>query len=91
MFFIDDVIRIILMESANENYINVNYMNMEILGSGIINRYIATQNLLSSTVAEFWEMILEAGSTLVIILMILVECGRAKVTNAGQCITKSSS
>lgn len=77
-FFIDDVTRVILMGSANGDYINANYVNMEIPGSGIINRYIATQGPLSSTVADFWQMVLEAGSTLVVMLTTLVERGRAK-------------
>ncbi|XP_031778840.1 tyrosine-protein phosphatase non-receptor type 4 isoform X2 [Nasonia vitripennis] len=72
-----DVTRVILMGS-NGDYINANYVNMEIPGSGIINRYIATQGPLSSTVADFWQMVLEAGSTLVVMLTTLVERGRAK-------------
>lgn len=76
--FLDDVTRVILMGSANGDYINANYVNMEIPGSGIINRYIATQGPLSSTVADFWQMVLEAGSTLVVMLTTLVERGRAK-------------
>ncbi|XP_076243918.1 protein tyrosine phosphatase Meg isoform X2 [Calliopsis andreniformis] len=73
-----DVTRVILMGSTNGDYINANYVNMEIPGSGIINRYIATQGPLSSTVADFWQMVLEAGSTLVVMLTTLVERGRAK-------------
>ncbi|XP_015524862.1 tyrosine-protein phosphatase non-receptor type 4 isoform X3 [Neodiprion pinetum] len=73
-----DVTRVILMGSINGDYINANYVNMEIPGSGIINRYIATQGPLSSTVADFWQMVLEAGSTLVVMLTTLVERGRAK-------------
>lgn len=76
--FIDDVTRVILLGSASGDYINANYVNMEIPGSGIINRYIATQGPLSSTVADFWQMVLEAGSTLVVMLTTLVERGRAK-------------
>ncbi|XP_078044167.1 protein tyrosine phosphatase Meg isoform X3 [Augochlora pura] len=73
-----DVTRVILMGSSNGDYINANYVNMEIPGSGIINRYIATQGPLSTTVADFWQMVLEAGSTLVVMLTTLVERGRAK-------------
>jgi protein tyrosine phosphatase len=39
----DDVTRVILMGGTSGDYINANYVNMEIPGSGIINRYIATQ------------------------------------------------
>ncbi|XP_044583750.1 tyrosine-protein phosphatase non-receptor type 4 isoform X3 [Cotesia glomerata] len=73
-----DVTRVILMGCVNGDYINANYVNMEIPGSGIINRYIATQGPLSSTVADFWQMVLEAGSTLVVMLTTLVERGRTK-------------
>ncbi|XP_058809813.1 tyrosine-protein phosphatase non-receptor type 4 isoform X2 [Phymastichus coffea] len=73
-----DVTRVILMGCTNGDYINANYVNMEIPGSGIINRYIATQGPLSSTVADFWEMVLEAGSTLVVMLTTLIERGRTK-------------
>jgi tyrosine-protein phosphatase non-receptor type 4 len=66
------------MGCSNGDYINANYVNMEIPGSGIINRYIATQGPLSTTVADFWQMVLEAGSTLVVMLTTLVERGRAK-------------
>ncbi|KAJ8681347.1 hypothetical protein QAD02_017134 [Eretmocerus hayati] len=73
-----DVTRVVLMGSSSGDYINANYVNMEIPGSGIINRYIATQGPLSTTVADFWQMVLEAGSTLVVMLTTLVEQGRAK-------------
>ncbi|XP_011506483.1 PREDICTED: tyrosine-protein phosphatase non-receptor type 4 isoform X2 [Ceratosolen solmsi marchali] len=73
-----DVTRVILMGCSNGDYINANYVNMEIPGSGIINRYIATQGPLSTTIADFWQMVLEAGSTLVVMLTTLVERGRAK-------------
>lgn len=41
----DDVTRVILMGGTSGGYINANYVNMEIPGSGIINRYIATQGM----------------------------------------------
>lgn len=42
--FLDDITRVIL-KNEERDYINANYINMEIPGSGIINRYIATQGL----------------------------------------------
>lgn len=39
----DDATRVILANGSDGDYINANYINMEIPGSGIINRYIATQ------------------------------------------------
>lgn len=44
LIFIDDITRFILKDQEND-YINANHVNMEIPGSGIINRYIATQGL----------------------------------------------
>jgi hypothetical protein len=41
----DDVTRVILTAGTSGGYINANYVNMEIPGSGIINRYIATQGM----------------------------------------------
>lgn len=51
---------------------------MEIPGSGIINRYIATQGPLPNTVTDFWQMVLESQSTLVVMLTTVVERGRVK-------------
>lgn len=39
----DDATRVILVGGSTGDYINANYVNMEIPGSGIINRYIACQ------------------------------------------------
>lgn len=43
--FVDDSTRFVLKDREND-YVNANYINMEIPGSGIINRYIATQGKL---------------------------------------------
>ncbi|KAL1137787.1 hypothetical protein AAG570_009483, partial [Ranatra chinensis] len=73
-----DLTRVILEYGSNGDYINANYINMEIPGSGIINRYIATQGPLPNTVADFWEMIWEVGSYLIVMVTSLVERGRVK-------------
>ncbi|XP_075237521.1 protein tyrosine phosphatase Meg isoform X2 [Lycorma delicatula] len=73
-----DVTRVILLRGSDGDYINANYVNMEIPGSGIINRYIATQGPLSNTVSDFWQMVVEVGSTLVVMVTTLVERGRSK-------------
>ncbi len=47
-------------------------------GSGIINRYIATQGPLAATMSDFWYMTWESQSNLVIMLTTTVERGRVK-------------
>jgi len=51
---------------------------MEIPGSGIINRYIAAQGPLPETSYDFWEMMWEQRSSLVVMLTTNVERGRVK-------------
>lgn len=60
------------------DYINANYVNMEIPGSGIVNRYIAAQGPLASTCEDFWLLVWEQRVTLVVMLTELQEKGRAK-------------
>lgn len=73
----DDFNRVVIIESPNGNYINANYVNMEIPKS-TVNRYIATQGPLQSTVLEFWRMVQQESSNLIIMLTTLVECGMVK-------------
>ena len=51
---------------------------MEIPGSGIINRYIAAQGPLPNTAFDFWQMVWEQHCTLVVMLTTNVERGRVK-------------
>lgn len=51
---------------------------MEIPGSGVVNRYIASQGPLSTTSGDFWHMVWEQQSTLVVMLTTVVEQGRIK-------------
>jgi tyrosine-protein phosphatase non-receptor type 4 len=51
---------------------------MEIPTSGIVNRYIATQGPLTNTCDDFWQMIWEQKSALIIMVTPLVECGSIK-------------
>ncbi|KAK2151211.1 hypothetical protein LSH36_372g03009 [Paralvinella palmiformis] len=60
------------------DYINANHVNMEIPGSGIVNSYIAAQGPLPNTSHDFWEMIWEQHSTLIVMLTTNVERGRVK-------------
>ncbi|TRY74737.1 hypothetical protein TCAL_07031 [Tigriopus californicus] len=73
-----DVTRVLLKQCPSGDYINANHVDMTIPGSGIINRYIATQGPLSTTSADFWYMTWEAQSTLIIMLTTIVERGRVK-------------
>ena len=53
-------------------------LQMEIPGSGIVNRYIAAQGPLPNTCADFWHMIWEQQCTVVVMLTTKVERGRVK-------------
>ncbi|XP_026563783.1 tyrosine-protein phosphatase non-receptor type 4 isoform X2 [Pseudonaja textilis] len=71
-----DATRVIL--NSNEDYINANYINMEIPSSSIINKYIACQGPLPNTCPDFWQMIWEQNSSMVVMLTTQVERGRVK-------------
>ncbi|KAM8933746.1 tyrosine-protein phosphatase non-receptor type 4 [Pelodytes ibericus] len=71
-----DATRVIL--KGGEDYINANYINMEIPSSSIINRYIACQGPLPNTCPDFWRMTWEQGSSMVVMLTTQVERGRVK-------------
>ncbi|RWS16394.1 tyrosine-protein phosphatase non-receptor type 4-like protein [Dinothrombium tinctorium] len=72
-----DSTRVVLNIEAGD-YINASYVNMEIPTSGIVNRYIATQGPLSNTTDDFWEMVWEQKSSLIIMVTPLMERGRVK-------------
>lgn len=73
-----DSTRVVLQNGANGDYINASYINMQINNSDDILTYIATQGPLASTVGDFWQMVVESGSSLVVMLTVLTERGRAK-------------
>lgn len=72
-----DCTRVVLSNSENGDYINANYVNMEIPG-GTINRYIATQGPLSNTTNDFWRMVQQESSHVVVMLTTVMERGRPK-------------
>ncbi|KAI9587791.1 tyrosine-protein phosphatase non-receptor type 4 isoform X1 [Glossina fuscipes] len=72
-----DCTRVTLVNSSTGDYINANYVNMEIPG-GIINRYIATQGPLANTTNDFWRMVQQESSHLVVMLTTVMEAGRQK-------------
>lgn len=73
-----DNTRVVLLGGVTGDYINASHVNMEIPTSGIVNRYIATQGPLPNTSGDFWQMIWEQQSTLIVMVTTLMERGRAK-------------
>ncbi|CAD0201475.1 unnamed protein product [Chrysodeixis includens] len=73
-----DSTRVILKNGPTGDYINASYINMEIPNSDSVLTYIATQGPLSSTVGDFWQMVWESESSLIVMLTVLTERGRAK-------------
>lgn len=51
---------------------------MKINGTELTNKYIATQGPLQSTTEDFWQMILEENSNVIVMLTTVIERGRAK-------------
>lgn len=60
------------------DYINANYISGEVPGSE--RRYIATQGCLPGTVADFWKMIWQENSHVIVMTTNEVERGRNKCT-----------
>ncbi|XP_041367187.1 tyrosine-protein phosphatase non-receptor type 4-like isoform X2 [Gigantopelta aegis] len=73
-----DQTRVILKPGPGGDYVNANYVNMEIPGSGVVTRYIAAQGPLPNTCTDFWQMVWEQQSSLVVMLTTKVERGRVK-------------
>jgi tyrosine-protein phosphatase non-receptor type 4 len=68
---------VILLGNDDGDYINANYINMEI-PNGKINRYIAAQGPLATTVKDFWRMVQQESSHLIVMLTTVMERGRVK-------------
>uniref|UniRef100_A0A673LZ33 protein-tyrosine-phosphatase n=1 Tax=Sinocyclocheilus rhinocerous TaxID=307959 RepID=A0A673LZ33_9TELE len=71
-----DTTRVVL--KGTEDYINANFINMEIPGKGEVKRYIACQGPLPGTCSDFWQMVWEQSAALVVMLTTQVERGRVK-------------
>lgn len=63
---------------GKNDYINANYVTMEIPARRILNRYIAAQGPLEKTCGDFWQMVWEQEASLIIMLTTTVERGRVK-------------
>lgn len=63
---------------GKNDYINANYVTMEIPARGLLNRYIAAQGPLEKTCGDFWQMVWEQEASLIIMLTTTVERGRVK-------------
>lgn len=66
-----------LINAESGDYINANYVNMEIPADGV-NRYIATQGPLPNTTVDFWRMVQQESSHLIVMLTTVMERGRPK-------------
>eukprot|EP00057_Strongylocentrotus_purpuratus_P016595 XP_011671069.1 PREDICTED: tyrosine-protein phosphatase non-receptor type 4 [Strongylocentrotus purpuratus] len=75
---VNDATRVILREADTGDYINANTINMDIPGFDLVNKYVAAQGPLPNTVNDFWYMVWEQRSTLIVMLTTNVERGRVK-------------
>jgi len=62
-----DSTRVILQTEADGGYINANYVNMKI-GQGHTQKWIATQAPLEATISDFWNMVLQMESELIVMV-----------------------
>uniref|UniRef100_A0A1X7TRJ0 protein-tyrosine-phosphatase n=1 Tax=Amphimedon queenslandica TaxID=400682 RepID=A0A1X7TRJ0_AMPQE len=73
-----DHTRVVLAEpdSSGNTYINANYVNGEVPGSG--NYYIATQGCLPGTINDFWSMVWQEDSKIIVMITNEIERGKNK-------------
>lgn len=71
-----DATRVHLLEGPD--YINANFVDMEIYTTGQINKYIAAQGPMQHTCKDFWQMVWEQSSTLLVMLTGVVEGGKVR-------------
>ncbi|CAD5117044.1 DgyrCDS5868 [Dimorphilus gyrociliatus] len=74
----DDSRVVLFPTNQGTDYINANHVNMNIPGSGIRNCYIAAQGPLQNTVNDFWSMLWQQRTSLVVMLTLSMERGRDK-------------
>lgn len=78
-----DETRVVLRDKdddvADSDYINANHLNTSSLEMrGVKSRYIATQGCLKQTVADFWRMVWQEKSSLIVMTTNTVELGKNK-------------
>lgn len=78
-----DKTRVILKDGdpnvPGTDYINANYISLDLFG-GERTGYIATQGCLQNTVADFWRMVWQENTGVIICLTKLMEQGKSKCT-----------
>lgn len=72
-----DVTRVNLLDGPVD-YINANYITMDIPSTGQVIKYIATQGPMQNTCIDFWQMVWEQGCSLIVMLTDVVEEGKVK-------------
>jgi tyrosine-protein phosphatase non-receptor type 11 len=72
------VLRDVDQEVVGADYVNANYISGEVPGSE--KCYIATQGCLPGTVADFWQMVWQENSRIIVMTTNEVERGRNKCT-----------
>ncbi|XP_062518188.1 tyrosine-protein phosphatase non-receptor type 4-like isoform X2 [Corticium candelabrum] len=63
-----DHTRVVLQGEDDNNYINANFVNMDLPHTSEVNKYISSQGTLEHTVKDFWQMIWEQGIKLIVML-----------------------
>ena len=80
MYTVDHT-RVVLKDADSEvpgsDYINANYISGEVPGSEV--RYIATQGCLPGTVNDFWSMIWQEKTRVIVMTTNEVERGRVSI------------
>lgn len=66
----------VVLSGDDNNYINANHVDMDV--SSGVNHYIACQGPLPNTAEDFWTMVWQQRSSLIVMLTALMERGRQK-------------
>ncbi|XP_019850847.1 PREDICTED: tyrosine-protein phosphatase non-receptor type 4-like [Amphimedon queenslandica] len=72
-----DITRVHLLDGPVD-YINANYVNMDIPSTCQVVRYIVTQGPMQNTCIDFWQMVWEQGCGFIVMLTDIMEEGKVK-------------